>query len=360
MTTGLLPSRRELLRAFNSRDESYEGVFVTAVRTTGIFCRPTCPARRPKPANVDFFATSRDALAAGYRPCRRCVPLSPAGRAPSWLAPLLDAVEREPARRWRDEDLRRLGLSPSRIARWFKAHHGVTFHAYSRLRRLGGALGHIKKGTGVTMAAGDAGYESLSAFNEAFLKFAGESPRQARDRAVVHVVRIESPVGPLLLGATDTALVLLEFVDRRLLPAQISRVAKALDCVFAPGETPVLRRVRGQLDEYFAGRRREFDVPMTMTGTPFQVSVWNALLKIPSGATRSYKDIAEAIGRPEAVRAVARANGDNRMAIVIPCHRVIGSDGKLVGYGGGLWRKQRLLELEGGIRTLLENQDSRR
>jgi AraC family transcriptional regulator of adaptative response/methylated-DNA-[protein]-cysteine methyltransferase len=351
--TALLPARRELLRAFNRRDESYEGVFVTAVRTTGIFCRPTCPARRPKPENVEFFATSRDALGAGYRPCKRCTPLSPAGHAPAWLAPLLDAVEREPTRRWRDGDLRRLGLSPSRIARWFKSHHGVTFHAYSRLRRLGGALGHIKKGETVTIAAGEAGYESLSAFNEAFLKFAGESPTRAGGRTVVHVTRIESPVGQLLLGATDTKLVLLEFVDRRLLPAQIARVARALQCVFAPGETPLLRKVRAQLDEYFSGRRRDFDLPLAMTGTPFQVSVWEALLEIPSGATRSYKEVAEAIGRPEAVRAVARANGDNRMAIVIPCHRVIGADGKLVGYGGGLWRKQRLLDLERGVRTLL-------
>ncbi len=326
---------------------------MTAVRTTGIFCRPGCAARLPKPENVEFFAESREALAAGYRPCKRCQPLTPAETPPPWLAPLLDEVDREPTRRWRDNDLRRLGWSPPRIARWFKQHHGMTFHAYSRLRRLGGALGHIQKGGRVTRAAGDAGYESLSAFNDAFLKFAGTSPSDTRGRTVVHVTRIESPVGPLVLGATETDLVLLEFVDRRLLPTQIARVAKALDCVFAPGVTPLLRRVRTQLAEYFAGTRREFDLPLAMTGTPFQVSVWNALLAIPSGATRSYKAVAEAIGRPEAVRAVARANGDNRMAIVIPCHRVIGADGKLVGYGGGLWRKQRLLDLERGVGSLL-------
>lgn len=348
-----LPQRRELLRAFGTRDASYEGVFVTGVRTTGIFCRPTCPARRPKPENVEFFATPREALAAGYRPCRRCVPLGSPGGTPAWLLPLVDAVEREPARRWRDADLRGLGLSPSRIARWFRLHHGLTFHAYSRLRRLGDALGHIQKGARVTMAAGDAGYESLSAFNEAFLKFAGASPGQSRHRAVVHVTRVDSPVGPLVLGATASSLVLLEFVDRRLLPAQVARVARALDCVFAPGETPMLAQARAELDEYFAGSRTRFDVPLEMTGTPFQVSVWKALLEIPSGETRSYKQIAAAIGRPEAVRAVARANGDNRLAIVVPCHRVIGADGTLVGYGGGLWRKQRLLDLERGIGSLL-------
>jgi AraC family transcriptional regulator of adaptative response/methylated-DNA-[protein]-cysteine methyltransferase len=281
--------------------------------------------------------------------------LAPAGGAPAWLAPLLDAIDREPTRRWRDSDLRRLGLSPPRIARWFKQHHGVTFHTYSRLRRLGGALGQMQKGERVTTAAGDIGYESLSAFNEAFLKFAGTSPTEARDRAVVHVTRVDSPVGPLILGATERALVLLEFVDRRLLPAQIARVARALDCLFAPGETPLLKSVRQQLDEYFAGRRTNFDVPIEMTGTPFQRSVWEALLQIPSGTTRSYKQVAGAIGRPDSVRAVARANGDNRIAIIIPCHRVIGADGRLVGYGGGLWRKQRLLDLERGVPSLLQD-----
>ncbi len=247
-----------------------------------------------------------------------------------------------------------MGLVPARVARWFKSHHGVTFHAYSRLRRLGSALGRIQRGEKVTMAAGDVGYESLGAFNDAFLKFAGTSPTSARRKAVVHVVRVDSPVGQLVIGATATDLVLLEFVDRRLLPAQVSRVAKSLNCVFAPGETSLLSRVRTQLDEYFSGRRTQFDLPMALTGTPFQEHVWRALLAIPCGETRSYKDVAVAIGRPEAVRAVARANGDNRMAIVIPCHRVIGADGKLVGYGGGLWRKQRLLDLERGAMPLFD------
>lgn len=349
-----LPARRQLLQAFLRRDASFDGVFVAAVRTTGIFCRPTCPARRPKPENIVFYGAPREALAAGYRPCKRCSPMGKVGEAPAWLAPLLDAVDREPTRRWRDADLRHLGLSPSRIARWFTVHHGMTFHAYSRMRRLGLALGRIREGTQVTIAAGDAGYESLSAFNEAFLTFAGTAPAGARTRPLVHVMRVASPVGELVLGATDDQVVLLEFVDRRLLPTQVARVAKALGCVFAPGETPLLRRVRAQLDQYFAGRLRAFDLPVALNGTPFQQSVWRALLTIPSGETRSYTQIADAIGQPTAVRAVARANGDNRIAIVIPCHRVMGADGTLVGYGGGLWRKQRLLELEQGVSSPLD------
>lgn len=133
---------------------------------------------------------------------------------------------------------------------------------------------------------------------------------------------------------------------------QLERVRKALDCEFEPGESPVFDMVRAQLDEYFRGERREFTVPLHVPGTPFQTKVWDELQRIPCGETTSYARLAERIGQPSAVRAVARANGDNRIAIIIPCHRVIGSDGQLVGYGGGLWRKRKLLELEGRGLTL--------
>src|SRR5512143_582827 len=162
------------------------------------------------------------------------------------------------------------------------------------------------------------------------------------DLVRAYVADIETPIGSMVATATETHLLLLEFSHRRMLGTQLDRVRRALDCVFERGESPVFSMLRSQLDEYFRGDRREFDVPMHVPGTPFQTRVWAELLKIPSGTTTSYGRIAEAIGQPTAVRAVARANGDNRIAILIPCHRVIGSDGQLVGYGGGLWRKRRL------------------
>lgn len=349
MDTHTLPPRPEMLRAFTRKDPAYEGVFLTAVRTTGIFCRPTCPARRPRPDNVEFFATPSQALVAGYRPCRRCRPMEPLGENPRWLSGLLREVETDPTRRWRDPDLRALGLDPARVRRWFKTHHGMTFHAYSRARRLGAALGRIRQGEAVTPAAFDAGYDSLSGFNEAFQKLAGSSPTAAASGGeVVHVTRIPTPLGPMVAAATDDALCLLEFADRRMLPTQLNRLTRYVPGVLAPGDNDVLRTVAGQLEEYFGGSRRTFDVPLRTPGTDFQERVWKELGKIPPGETISYGTLARRIGRPSAVRAVGKANGDNRVAILIPCHRVVGADGTLTGYGGGLWRKKRLLELERG------------
>lgn len=332
--------------AFFGRDRSFDGVFVTGVHTTGIFCRPTCSARKPRPENLSFFESPREALLSGYRPCKRCHPLEATGTPPEWLRPLLAQLETDPARRWTDQDVRQQGLSPERVRRWFKKNHGMTFQAYSRARRLGAALGRVQVGESVGRAAFDAGYESLSGFQEAFRRYFGDSPTHLDDATVVHVNRIGTPLGPMLVGATDGALCLLEFVDRRMLPTQITRIRKRLGAVFVPDANEVVRNVEDAIGGYFAGTVRNFTQPLEPCGTDFQREVWSALLDIPYGETRSYADVASAVGRPKSVRAVGTANGANAMAIIVPCHRVVGADGKLVGYGGGLWRKQRLLDLE--------------
>lgn len=166
------------------------------------------------------------------------------------------------------------------------------------------------------------------------------------------VTEIETPIGGMVAAATETHLLLLEFAHRRMLDEQLARVRRALGCEFRKGESPVFDVTRRQLEEYFRGDRRDFDVPLQTPGTAFQTRVWDELRRIPHGSTTSYARVATAIGKPAAVRAVARANGDNRIAIIIPCHRVIGSDGSLTGYGGGLWRKKKLLDLEGASQTL--------
>jgi len=157
---------------------------------------------------------------------------------------------------------------------------------------------------------------------------------------------IETPIGEMVAAATKTHLVLFEFGHRRMLPLQLQRLEAALGSELVAGDSPIIAQLRRELAEYFRGERREFTVPLYAPGTPFQMKVWDQLLRIPIGTTTSYSRVASAIGQPNAVRAVARANGDNRIAILIPCHRVIGSDGSLTGYGGGLSRKKKLLDLE--------------
>lgn len=174
----------------------------------------------------------------------------------------------------------------------------------------------------------------------------------ARTLLQVATSEIETPIGPMLAAASDTHLLLFEFPRRRMIETQLDRVRRAHDCDLAPGESPIFAVLRAQLDEYFRGDRREFTVPLHVPGTPFQTLVWSALQRIPCGTTTTYARLAHTIGQPNAIRAVARANGDNRLAIIIPCHRVIGSNGELVGYGGGLWRKKKLLELEARSETL--------
>jgi AraC family transcriptional regulator of adaptative response/methylated-DNA-[protein]-cysteine methyltransferase len=157
----------------------------------------------------------------------------------------------------------------------------------------------------------------------------------------------------MLAAASERALCLLEFLDRRMLETQLRRLKMAFDAPIVPGMNAILEQTKTELDEYFAGERREFTVPLDVAGSTFHEGVWRELLTIPYGETRSYGEQSRRMGRPDAVRAVARANGDNRIAIIIPCHRVIGSDGKLTGYGGGLWRKRWLLDHEQGQTPLL-------
>jgi AraC family transcriptional regulator of adaptative response/methylated-DNA-[protein]-cysteine methyltransferase len=341
-----LPDSETLYAALVNKDSNFEGIFVVGVKTTGIFCRPTCTARKPKRENVEFFGSAHEALLHGYRPCKICAPLEYRGAAPEWLKPLLDEIDDDPLLRLKDSDLRKRGVEPGRVRSWFKKHHGMTFQAYLRVLRIGQAFGRVKCGERVTQTAFESGYESLSGFADSFKKTAGFPPSKSQGNQLSATTRILTPLGPMLAGATDEGICLLEFIDRRMLETELERLSRVLQTKFVPGFCTHFDELNSQVEEYFSGKRREFSIPLVAPGTPFQQKVWAELQAIPYGATRSYKELAETIGLPNAVRAVARANGDNRIAILIPCHRVIGADGKLTGYGGGLWRKQYLLNLE--------------
>ncbi len=222
----------------------------------------------------------------------------------------------------------------------------MTFHAFRRARRLGGALDAIRRGERAENAGWDAGYESASGFREAYRRRFGVAPGGSAATDCVRLAWVESPVGPLLAGATEKGVALLEFTDRRALESQLETLERRLGRPLVPGESPLLDRLRAELVEYFAGSRQRFDVPLDLAGSPFEMAVWRGLLEIPYGETRSYEAMATRVGRPGAQRAVGTANGHNRIAIVVPCHRVVNKDGRLGGYGGGLWRKHFLLDLE--------------
>ncbi len=346
------------------RDASYDGLFYAAVTTTGIFCRPSCPARKAKPDNVEYFPSAREALFAGFRPCSRCRPLDGGnggvGDAPSWVRSPIDRVEADPKQRITDADLRNAGIDPASARRWFLRTFGMTFQAYCRSRRLGAAFRSIRGDGDIDGAAFDHGWESLSAFRDAFSAAVGIPPGAAKTADVVSLAWIETPIGPMVAGATDSAICLLEFTDRRMMEKQLRTVAARLGRPLIPAENFLVDRLRLQLGEYFAGTRRSFDLPLDYPGTVFQRRVWEGLLRIPYGETRSYARLAEEIGAEGASRAVGTANGMNRIAILIPCHRVIAADGGLGGYGGGLWRKLRLLETEGAaaVQSLRQAQRS--
>jgi O-6-methylguanine DNA methyltransferase len=251
-----------------------------AVRTTNVFCRPGCPAPAPKPGNVERYATARQALFAGYRPCLRCRPLVGARPAPT------------------DAELRRA----------------------ERLRPV--------------------------------LRAARETRRARRGRDAVVFRMLATPLGPMLAGATDDGICLLEFTDRPMLPTQLAVLSRRLRRPAVAGRHPLLDVLQDQLFAYFAGERLTFDLPLVAPGSSFQERTWAALRGIAPGSTISYEELAIEAGRPGAQRAAGTANGANRLAVLVPCHRVVRKGGELGGYGGGLWRKAWLLDHERRVAAL--------
>ncbi len=340
------PTDDILYDALLKRDAAYEGFAWVCVTTTRIFCRLTCPARKPKRENCVFEESIAACLEAGYRPCLRCRPMLRYKDNDPTVTALLEALEREPERRWRESDLLAMGLDLSTVRRAFKRQFGMSFLEIARLRRVGLAAETLAEGAPVIEAQLDAGFESGSGFRAAINQIIGSAPRHLRGKGLLKADWIETPIGPMMAITDDHALHLLEFADRPALPTEIRRIRERTGCGIVMGRTPVTDQIERELTRYFDGHDDGFETRFSGHGTPFERMVWSELRRIPTGGIRSYTEQAKAIGRPASVRAVARANGANQIAIVIPCHRVIGADGGLTGYGGGLWRKRWLLEHE--------------
>jgi AraC family transcriptional regulator of adaptative response/methylated-DNA-[protein]-cysteine methyltransferase len=335
-----------MYKAIIEKDTSFEGVFFTAVKTTGIFCRPSCTARKPKLENVEFLKTSKECILKGYRACKVCNPLKTINQTPIEFQKIIDELSENPTLKFKDYDLKQKGIKPSQIRRWFLKNHGITFQAYQRMFRINSAFKKIQNGESITQTAFDSGFESLSGFGDSFKNIFGVSPKNGKQQNIIDLKRIETPLGTMLVCATIQGICLFEFTDRKMLETELKSIAKLLNATIIQGNNKHFDTLEIELQEYFKGKRTAFSVPLHTPGSDFQNKVWTALQRIPYGQTKSYKEQAISIGNPESVRAVANANGMNRISILVPCHRVIGSDGQLTGYGGGLWRKKYLLELE--------------
>ena len=340
-----LPTDDVLYEALLARDSAYDGTAFVGVSSTGIFCRLTCPARKPKRENCTFYSDVAECMHAGFRPCKRCHPVTPAAQNDPSVTALLAALDADPTRRWSEADVAAMGFDPSTVRRSFKRHFGMTFLDMARQRRLANGFTTLETGK-VIDAQLDAGFDSPAAFRKAFAGLMGTAPGKFPKDALLRAAHIPTPLGDMIAVCDTRALHLLEFADRKALPTELARLRKMAKVDIGIGRTDVTTQVAQELEAFFDGKCPEFKVPVVMHGTPFTRAVWTALRAIPAGQTRSYGALAQSIGAPTASRAVARANGANQIALIIPCHRVIGADGSLTGYGGGLWRKQKLIDLE--------------
>ncbi|WP_434778739.1 bifunctional transcriptional activator/DNA repair enzyme AdaA [Neisseria sp. Ec49-e6-T10] len=335
-----------MYQALLDKDSTFEGIFFAGIKTTGIFCRPTCTARKPKKENVEFFTTAKEAILKGYRACKICKPLNQPNETPQYIAALLEQIENHPEIKLKDADLIQQNIDPSTLRRWFLKNYNMTFHAYQRINRINHAFNKIQEGQSITNVAYDSGFDSLSGFGESFKNIFGVAPSHTKEQKIIYLTRLNTPLGTMFAGATDKGICLLEFTDRKMLETELKQLTKIFNAVIIQSKSPFFDILTEQLQAYFAGTLQTFTVPLDTKGTPFQEHVWATLQTIPYGTTCSYLEEATMMGKPKAVRAIGHANGMNRISIIIPCHRVIGANGDLTGYGGGLWRKRWLLELE--------------
>ena len=329
--------------AFMRRDRSWDGRVIGAVRTTGIYCKPSCPARRPKREHVEFFGTAEEARTAGYRSCLRCKP-DEVGRDRDAIAKAVAIIERSEEQPSLGDLAVAVGYAPHHFQRIFTRDLGVSPAEYARALRNRRAEAALKQNGRVTDAVYEAGYAGPSGFYSDAKERLGMTPSAWRNGGRGETIRwthFDSPLGQMLIAATSKGICRLTFDDDA--ESLRRRFPKATIVEDAGSLKGLIEGALAAIKEPLAAR----ELPIDVAGTAFQESVWRELRKIPPGETRSYAQIAAAIGQPGAVRAVGTANGDNHVAVLIPCHRVIRSDGTLGGYAGGLDRKRRLLASEG-------------
>ena len=335
--------------AVQRRDRAFDGRFFFAVRTTGIYCRPSCPARRPLRDNVRFFTTRADAETAGFRACRRCRPAAERAPAAALVARVRKLLDAHPDGITLAELAQRTGISPHHLQRVFREQTGVTPKQYLAARRADRLRETLKQGRDVTTATYEAGYGSSSRLYAQSDARLGMTPGTYRDggRGMhVRFTTVATSLGTLLVGVTDRGVCAVSLGDsapklERALRDELpnATIVRAHDAALAQAVTTIVDEIEGRASH-------SAELPVDLLATAFQLRVWEELRRVPHGETRSYAEIAAAIGSPKAVRAVASACARNRAAIVVPCHRVVRNDGAIGGYRWGAARKRALLSRE--------------
>ncbi len=345
LTTHPLPSKEKMHDAFLHPKENRSDSFFVGVVSSGVFNKANCLSKKPLKENMVFFSSTKEALDYGYRPCKICHPMLPDSDVPDYLQELLEDIDQNHLNRIKDSELKEIGVDAEKLRRWFLKHHKITFQAYLSYQRINHLFGNLRYDVHPKVHRSYHMGEIVHGVNES------DNSNLIEEKKIISISRIETPIGPMIAGAVDEGICLLEFSDRRMLESQLECIENKFDAVLSPSEHKHFEHLYCELTEYFEGKRTQFTVPLVFPGSSFQETVWNSLIEIPFGQTRTYKEQSIYLKNPKAIRAVAHANGENRIAILIPCHRIIGSDGDLIGYGGGLWRKQFLLDLENPSQT---------
>jgi AraC family transcriptional regulator of adaptative response/methylated-DNA-[protein]-cysteine methyltransferase len=347
----------ERWQAVLSRDSRLDNEFVFAVRSTGVYCRPSCPARRPLRENVQFFTFPEDAEEAGYRPCLRCHPrgTSVPGHQSDLVRDACQAID-ESSEPVRLADLgAQLGVSPAHLQRTFKRVMGVTPRQYAESVRASRFKQQVRDGDSVTGAMYVAGYGSSSRLYESASHTFGMTPasyRRGGEGATIAYTILDCPLGRLLVAATDRGICAVSLGDSD--EALYAELAGEYPAAGLHRDDAGLGEWAGAIVRYMDGAQAYLDLPLDIAATAFQLRVWEELRAIPYGATRSYSEIARRLGEPGAARAVAQACAHNRVALLIPCHRVVREGGDPGGYRWGTWRKERLLNAERAAHTAEE------